>query len=706
MRSRTVWSNYCLALLGIVSLKPAFPDACRAAEPFIFEATKLYHLRAAGPREWSEFPKVPESSSLELEFRATRNSSPWTLALRQQDVKQKWIVVLNEKQLGRLTIDENDMVVYFEIPDGTLTERKNTLRISQPSSPPSLVDDIRVGEVHIESRGMMEVLGEATVKIEVVDAETRALSPARITIVNSSGALQTTGARSSQHLAVRPGTIYTSTGAACFGLPAGQYTIYAGRGFEYSLASTRVTVDRNETVAERLVIRREVPTPGYVACDTHVHTRTHSGHGDATVEERMITLAGEAIELPIATDHNVNIDHRPFAKKQGVRAYFTPVIGNEVTTEVGHFNIFPIAENAKPPSHRLTDWKLIFAEIYKTPGVRVAILNHGRDLHAGVRPLGPLLQNSVIGENVKGWSPGMNAMEVINSSATQTDTLQLIHDWMAFLNRGRLITPVGCSDSHDVLRHFVGQGRTYIRCDDRDPGNIRIRSAVDSFLKGRVLVSYGLLIELTVNDKFRSGELAEVSSDEVVVEARVLGPHWLRGDRVRLFANGQLIRDEPISGEKKRELPVGVQWEGRWKLAAPRHDVHLVAVATGPGIEEPYWRTAKPYQSTSPDWSPRVLACSGAIWLDIDGDERETSAYDYAQRIWGSGDKDLPELLAAMKPYDQAVAAQVAHLYQTSGQSWLTPVSQRQLKQATRDVQAGVRKYVEAWRANQLAPSQ
>ncbi len=38
--------------------------------------------------------------------------------------------------------------------------------------------------------------------------------------------------------------------------------------------------------------------------------------------------------------------------------------------------------------------------------------------------------------------------------------MQLFHDWMELLNAGYQITPVGCSDSHDVGRHFVGQERT------------------------------------------------------------------------------------------------------------------------------------------------------------------------------------------------------------------------------------------------------
>jgi hypothetical protein len=66
----------------------------------------------------------------------------------------------------------------------------------------------------------------------------------------------------------------------------------------------------------------------------------------------MITLAAEGIELPIATDHNVNIDHNPFARKMGVRKYFTPVVGNEVTTAVGHFNVFPVRPEVIIPDYQ------------------------------------------------------------------------------------------------------------------------------------------------------------------------------------------------------------------------------------------------------------------------------------------------------------------------------------------------------------------
>src|SRR5690606_4433384 len=155
-----------------------------------------------------------------------------------------------------------------------------------------------------------------------------------------------------------------------------------------------------------------------------------------------------------------------------------------------------------------------------------------------------------------------NAMEVINSGATQTDVLQLFEDWMALLNRGEQVTPIGSSDSHDVARHFVGQGRTYIRCDDADPGNIDIEAAVESLRQGRVMVSYGLLATIAVDGR-SCGELAPADGEIIRVDVRVLGPHWVTADRVDLFMNGTKIREEtiePTVTDGQGEAPSGIKW--------------------------------------------------------------------------------------------------------------------------------------------------
>ncbi len=603
---------------------------------------ELIHVRSNETREWSSFPAEPQATEIAVEFESQGNAEECTLRLRQQDVKQDWQISINDTVLGELTRDENDQITCIVVPAGVLVDGKNLLRIRSQSS---TSDDIRVGEVALIRRPLSSALDEARVAIRVVDEASGESIPARITIINSSGALHPVAISPSNQLAVRSGVIYTGNGTAEFGLPIGRYTIYAGRGFEYSLSQVEVDLDAGDSQLHIVGIRREVPTECYVACDTHVHTLTFSGHGDATITERMVTLAGEGIELPIATDHNVHIDHEPYAVEAGLRQYFTPVIGNEVTTPVGHFNIFPIADGARVPDHNHTSWEPVFDEIFATPGVKVAVLNHARDLHSGVRPFGPDHFNDAVGLSLDEWPYRMTAMEVVNSAAVQSDPLQLFRDWMTLLNAGYRVTPIGASDSHDVARHFVGQARTYIRCDDLDPGNIDVDAAVDSLLHGRVMVAYGLLAELTVEEQYTSGDIAPLAADEFKVRVRVLGPHWTNVETVQIYANGELIEERSIEGTRDNEHDPGVKWEEEFILRTPAHDQHLVAIAIGPGVEGLYWPTAKPYQPMSPDWEPLTIGCSGAVWLDTDEDPGFSSARQYAELAWDSADGELIELL-------------------------------------------------------------
>jgi hypothetical protein len=552
-----------------------------------------------------------------------------------------------------------------------------------------------VGQVSVQPVTRDEYLSAGQVRIEVLDETTGGHIPARISVLGQGGTLQSVGADSNEQLAVRPGMVSTSVGIAQFGLPEGEYTIYAGRGFEYSMASTKVIVRKGQQVSQRLQIRREVPTAGYVACDTHTHTLTHSGHGDSSVQERMITLAAEGVELPIATDHNVQIDQEPYARQMNVRQYFTPVTGNEVTTKTGHFNIFPVPADAGLPDHKSPDWADTFASIRQTTGAPVVILNHARDIHGGTRPFGPAHHNAAVAENLDGWPFLFSGMEVINSGATQTDAMQLFRDWMAVLNRGLRVTPVGCSDSHDVSRYLVGQGRTYIRCDDTDAGAINVAEAVDSFLAGRVMVSYGLLAELKVNEGVHGDTVKTGSSCDVSV--RVLGPGWTTASRVALFANGRKIR-EPMISAADSPGP-GIKWQGTWKLNDLPHDVHLTAIATGPGINHGWWKTARPYQPDSADWTAQVLGCSGAVWLDVDGDGHWSSARDYASGIVSQHAADTAQVAKKLADFDASVAAHTAYLlHQEHSVPPETLLQQSNLSQVSRQ---GIQNYLTAWQETQ-----
>jgi hypothetical protein len=354
----------------------------------------------------------------------------------------------------------------------------------------------------------------------------------------------------------------------------------------------------------------------------------------------------------------------------------------------------------------------------------VVILNHPRDLHSGFRPFGPERHLALTGENLDGWELRANGVEVVNSGAQQSDVMRPVHDWFGLLNRGLYLTPVGSSDSHDVCRYLPGQARTYIRCRDDRPGSIDVAEAVASFRQGRVLVSCGLLAEITVNDRYGPGDLAP-AAEEVKVAVRVLGPSWVQADRVELYANGHKIKEavipQPIpplrrEGQGEPNLPPlrrggqgglkeGVKWENVWTLPRFRHDVHLVAVATGPGVTDLYWPIAKPYQATSRRVERRVIGLTGAVWLDGDGDGTRSSAHDQARRRFDAAWPEVPKLIQSLAEHDEAVAAQAASLLQARGVSVSDPALRAAARKAGPHVERGFQAFAEAWRASQIARS-
>jgi hypothetical protein len=676
-------------LVSIISAALSVGAIARADTEQVLDG-KLHHLRVAGPREWSDFPEKPEASELMMHFRAVPNPKEAPLRLRQQDVKEDWRVALNGQEIGRLRQDENDMAICLVVPPGRLVAGDNTLSIHQIGTVP---DDIRVGQIALDESPLHELLRQAMVDITVKDAQTDAPVPCRLTVVNADGALMMSGAQSGGQVAVRPGVIYTGDGRATFGLPPGDYTVYAGRGFEYGIDSTHLALKPGDRVTRRLTIRREVPLTGYVSCDTHIHTLTYSGHGDATLDERMLTLAGEGIQLPVATDHNRQVDYEPTATRLGVRRWFTPVVGNEVTTDIGHFCIFPAPAVGPVPNVRLRTWDAIFDSIESHTHAPVVILNHPCDEHVGYRPFAPGHFNIATGENLDGWVLRANGIEVVNSGATQSDPMLPYRGWFALMNRGVFLTPVGASDSHDVARYIVGQGRTYIHSHARDPAKIDVSEVVAAFRAGRVLVSCGLVADITVNEKYGPGDLVP-PSDSVSVAVRVLGPGWTTAESVALYANGEKIREAKIDDGAKP----GVKWSGRWDLPRFKHDVYLVAIATGPGVRELYWPIAKPFQPSSPDIRRLVIGSTGAVWIDADGDGKRTSAYEYARRMLARTGPNAVKVIRELRDYDEAVAAQAAGLLNSQQIAIEDPAVLRAAKDAGPQVERGFRAFMNAMR--------
>lgn len=626
--------------------------ACSADRLVLTEG--LQHCRNADPREWSEFPAQAAARSLRIAFDAAATADEWCLSLKQQNVRERWIVRINDTLIGELHRDENPILGYWTVPPDTLRDGANVLTITSPSDRP---DDIRIGDVTIHRRSRTDVLHEARVIVRVVEADNRSPLPARITLTQD-GHLMTVGAESGDSMAVRPGVIYCN-GRAEFGVPAGQYDLVVGRGPEYGIDVEPLSLQAGSTARQTARLARRVDTRGWVAGDTHVHTLTHSGHGDAGIRERMLTIAGECVELPIATDHNTHVDYRSIAREMDLDRFFTPVIGNEVTTRIGHFNIFPVRSAETPvPDFEPADWAELSRSLQTTPDVRAVILNHGRDIHAGFRPFDPQHHLSLTGRTLDGSVLPANAMEIINSAAQQSDMMMLVRDWMRLMNAGTVLTPVGSSDSHDVARHFVGQGRTWIRCPDDNPAAIPVDTAVENFLAGRVTVGCGLFADITVDSRFGPGDLVPARPlHSVTIDAA--GSYWVKADTIELYQNGRLIHSEQIPQPRRHRA--GVKYRCTLAhLPQPAHDTFLVAVVRGPGVTSLYWPIARPWQPTSPDWTPLCLAVTGAVRVDADGDGHWSSAADIARDICSRHAFDPVAVLRSLESCDYAVCVHAA----------------------------------------------
>jgi len=336
------------------------------------------------------------------------------------------------------------------------------------------------------------------------------------------------------------------------------------------------------------------------------------------------------------------------------------------------------------------NWTMALAmRVCARVGVRVVVLNHPRNIHSNFQPFAEKNFNPVTGENRRGFEFSFDAVEVVNSSALQSDLMLTFRDWFALLNYGYHVTAVGSSDCHDVSRYIVGQGRSYVMCGDSIAGKINVEEACRGFLKGRVLVSLGLLTQMTVEDKFQVGDLATSLGELMRVTVTVLGPSWTSADRVELYANGVKIREQQI------EAPVSPVEKTRvvWIVPKPAYDAYLVAIASGPPVNGPYWPIPKPYQPKSRVWQPRVIGATNPIWVDGDGDGKFTPPRAYAKEIVKRAGSEPKKLIAELAKYDEAVATQVASLCQTAGRDVRSTEFEEALETAVQHVRRGFAAY-------------
>lgn len=633
-----VWRSFTtcvVAVLGLwtISSIPAFAEASLL--------THYLHLGDSVENSWEGVSPKPEGTNLVVRFELAE-AVEGTLRLKQRDIHGVWRIKVNGKEIGQLYRERLERVAYYAVPRDAVRAGSNELEFS----PSNVTDDIAVGMIDWIPESLRTHLKLRPVTIKVTDALAGGPLPARVHIATSEGLDADIYFAEGEDRAVRKGVLYTRGTPVRVELAAGQYLVSATRGMEWSRSERAVAVGLGEAATPEieLSLTREVRTTGYVACDTHIHTYALSAHGNATLEERMISLAGEGVELAIATDHNHHADYRPYQSKLSLNSYFTSVTGNEVTSENGHFNAFPMDPLGSVPVWKETNWvKLV--EGIRAKGAKVVILNHPRWPDQPRNPFTKAGLNRASGDRAYGNVFPFDAMELVNATALQKDPTYLFTDWFALLNRGERITAVGSSDTHSV-EDPVGQGRTYVPSSTDDPARIDVDEACRAFLNGTASVSMGIFADVKVNGRYGMGAIVGTRRQAVNARVRVAAPSWIEPRTVRAYLNGVLVAEQSVAKRPGNPLDVNVDFSIR-----PRdYDSHLVFVVLGDGVAHPGWKTYESY----------TLAATNPVYLDSDGDGRYSPPREEALKRLGRTKPTLDAVRRLIEETDPALAVQIA----------------------------------------------
>jgi hypothetical protein len=394
--------------------------------------------------------------------------------------------------------------------------------------------------------------------------------------------------------------VYGNTDAAAPGdatdapleLPAGgPYRIYASRGPEWTVEFTDVTLEPGEALTRTFNLRRVVDTTGYLATEFHQHA-IGSHDSPVSYEDRLKSLVVEGIEFFASTDHDFVSDYAPYISLLGLGERILSAVGVEATPfAYGHFIAFPLDIETADPTNGAIDWangtddfSMMPADIWKAyrekRGARIIQVNHPRRLGSfsdfmtyfdraalsfdfvAHRIFGSHDEQPIPSEDLRLpptslFDPGFDTVEVWNrfyiadtdgdGVPEQSASDRVLQDWMNFLSLGFLVTPVGNSDTHSVVKDPAGMPRTLVRVSDDSPAALKSGAAAEDVyatLLGTagtpkdVIVTNGPMIAVGVEGTPKAiGRLVKATGDTVTLSIDVSSAPWVAVDTVEIFAN-------------------------------------------------------------------------------------------------------------------------------------------------------------------------
>lgn len=469
-----------------------------------------------------------------------------------------WTDVIVEDDTGRgITLARADADGAFEVsvPPGTYQVRA----ASVAHAPADAVEATAGG-----ADALVPLGDSGTLHVTVADALSEGPLPARVMLTPPG--------------ADEPLILYADgTGALTLPLPPGTYGVDVSRGVEYDAYSAAdVEVVADETTELPAVLERVVDTAGWIAVDTHLHSEMSA---DSTIPlvTRLLAVAGEGVELAIATDHDFLTDYGPYLAQLSLEGVVAYRIGCEVSSRVwGHTNGWPLMPDPDRGGRGAFVWhEKSPADIYaalRAAGPDVVVqVNHPRRTNSFFDAID--FDPDTVSAQADPADLGLpadtdldnfdfDAVEVANG---KTDPFDLTFaDWLALIASGHPAAGTGSSDSHKASQ-FSGASRTYVYVGEGadDPALLDL-DAVDAALRARkALVSQGAFVVAAIEDPdggdpAAPGEMVDLEGETTArVHVRVQAPPWMPLATLRVY----LGREEAMSIELDPEDTAVVRYD-------------------------------------------------------------------------------------------------------------------------------------------------
>jgi hypothetical protein len=408
-------------------------------------------------------------------------------------------------------------------------------------------------------------------------------------------------------------------------LAPGSYRLTFTRGPEYGAEVSDVVLAAGATKTVSAGLRRIVDTTGYVATDFHQHTIL-SADSPVGTRDRILANAAEAVEVSVASEHNVIADLEPLVRELGMSRYAVSIPGDELTTDAskkpwGHVNVFPLPPDANKPRggapmvrERLAHE--VLEEVRARPGSRSVIqVNHPRSGANGYFDQLAFDPKTGVGTGA-GYDAEFDALEVWNGRNVEART-KVLDDYLALLRTSHPVTAIADTDTHGIVGQEAGLPRTYVRVakDDALDGWDASRSEdlVRSVREKRdVILTNGPFLRVSANGAGIGG-LAATRGGLVEVKVHIASAPFVVVERaeLRLAASGKVVSPTPVAVTPKKTASGALEADVTFTVRALADDAFVIVVSGS--------RPMKP-MFAGEDRELAPWAMSGAIWIDANAD--------------------------------------------------------------------------------------